>query len=444
MATVYRPIDAGWVEDARIRALVDEINRCLRDWGAQFNTTITQAGNSPSTSGVVSSIQANATAKRSGPLTFANTSTITVQSVGAAPPNNHIFTWHVDTAGLASILGALPNINYGTTFVEGTDETFIRTDATLEFPESLGAVADRTDTVTLTDDGSEGALLTASNAFAVNGIALKAPNATNTFRIGKYGNVSIAGAILVDTTLYNATKTDYNETTVCRVQNWSLTNSNVGSVSVIVSGFNGTLTGSCSAAAASTTNSVIGGAFALSAGNPSNNNFLGNLIGYRVTSMTLNTQTAGTAIPLVVGFEYGSVATPVTATRATITDNMAFRARMGATLLTSATITNATGFRCEAITAGTNRYGVDIAAFTTGTPTVSYGVQVGTHSVGTTRRSFIGGNTFHCTANDFACDTAAKGFIAKDGAGTPHYWRYTVAADGTPRIDDTGTALPTT
>jgi hypothetical protein len=312
--------------------------------------------------------------------------------------------------------------------------------------QALSPVSNRTKQLTLTDDVTEGCLLTADNTFSANSIAFKAPNATNTLRVGKYGNISMAGTALSDFTLVNLLKIDYNETSTVRSMNFTVANTNVGSGGTIVQGAFGTVQAPCNNAAGTTTNSVIGFAYTLAGGSSGNNNFLGNVIGYRVNTITLAHATIGTTVPLVVGFEYGSAASPLIATRTLITDHMGFRARMGATLFTSAAITTATGFRCEAITQGTNRYGVDIAAFTTGTPAVSYGVQVGTHSVGTIRRALIGGNTVESTANDFLCSTAAKGLITKDAQGTARFWRMyndvsgATSVGGTVAIDVNGWA----
>ena len=52
------------------------------------------------------------------------------------------------------------------------------------------------------------------------------------------------------------------------------------------------------------------------------------------------------------------------------------------------------------------------------------------HAVGTTRRAFIGDNSFESTANDFLCSTAAKGLVCKDTQGTPEYWRIYAAGTG--------------
>lgn len=305
----------------------------------------------------------------------------------------------------------------------------MRASAVLPYPDSLMATG-TTKLVTLSDDATEGALFTSGATFSANGLALKAPNATNTLRVGKYGNISIAGTALNDLDLCQFSKTDYNETSnpptaiLCQI-----TNTNSGSSQGAVRGI--AITASATGASGATSNSVIGATVTATAGNTSNNNFTGNVTGFRTSSFTITAQTIGTAIAAVTSFDAGSATAGYAFTRVAVTDVFGFRARGGITLLTSAAVTNNTGFRCEAITQGTNRYGLDIAAFTTGTPTVSYGVQVATHSVGTTRRSFIGGNSFHCTANDFLCDTAAKGLVVKDTQGTPEYWRFTADTTGT-------------
>lgn len=493
MATVFRPVDISGIPDVRMRSFADEVQRCLRDWGAQFNTSPTSASN-PTSGKVVNTIQANSGTKFSGAISFKNTSTVLVN----AAVNN--FTWTVDTAGLVSIIGdvptntygtpaegsaatvvrtdavlpfpptAAPTSTYGTTGVDGVANTLVRTDARLPYADSLMATG-TTKLVTLSDDATEGALFTSGATFSANGLALKAPNATNTLRVGKYGNISMAGVALDDRKLCVFSKTDYNETIDSpAAQICSITNTNLGTSAGAVRGIAITASSTMLNAAGASTNPVLGMIVTLSGGNTSNNNFTAPMIGYRFNSMTATAQTVGTAIASITAFEAGSSASPYALTRVAVTDIWGFRARGGASLLTSASVTNFTGFRCEAITQGTNRYGLDIAAFTTGTPTVSYGVQVGTHSVGTTRRSVIGGNSFHCTANDFLCDTAAKGLVVKDTQGTPEYWRFTADTTGTKdatmtidslgfasftraasatgtvtfKIVDVGTSLPTT
>jgi hypothetical protein len=80
---------------------------------------------------------------------------------------------------------------------------------------------------------------------------------------------------------------------------------------------------------------------------------------------------------------------------------------------------------------------MDIAAITGGT--LAYGIQIATHSGGTTRRAVIGGNTFESTANDFLCSTAVKGLICKDAQGTAEYWRVYASVSGTTVKDATWT-----
>jgi hypothetical protein len=60
-------------------------------------------------------------------------------------------------------LGAMPAITYGSTFTAGAANTFIRTDAQLKFPHALMPSAGGTDTLTLTQSGTD-LTLTPSNS----------------------------------------------------------------------------------------------------------------------------------------------------------------------------------------------------------------------------------------------------------------------------------------
>jgi hypothetical protein len=159
------------------------------------------------------------------------------------------------------------------------------------------------------------------------------------------------------------------------------------------------------------------------------------VVGYHIASHLIQSSTIGTPVVEITGFKTRTL----TVQRSAVTDYFGFYCNPTVTLALSGTLTNFTGFRCSAITGGTNRYGVDIAAFTTGTPTLCYGVRVGTHSVGTTRRAVIGGNTLESTANDFLCSTAAKGLVVKDAQGTAEYWRIYPSVSGTTVKDATMT-----
>src|SRR5512134_3601438 len=134
MATRYRPIDAGWIRDPYVRALVDEINRTLGDWSSQFNIQSTDVDN-VSHGRIVTSIHANNNRKQSGGISFQDTATININQAADR------FTWSVDTDGLIEVITAVPAVTYGVSPVEGTAATTIRTDATLPYPSALGVAA---------------------------------------------------------------------------------------------------------------------------------------------------------------------------------------------------------------------------------------------------------------------------------------------------------------
>jgi hypothetical protein len=64
---------------------------------------------------------------------------------------------------------------------------------------------------------------------------------------------------------------------------------------------------------------------------------------------------------------------------------------------------------------------------------------------GAANRWDVGANDhIHLPAGDVRFDNATKGVILKDTQGTPHYWRVTVANDGSLVTTDLGTSLPAT
>ena len=349
----------------------------------------------------------------------------------------------LDTTGLFPALGDVPAITWGTGFVEGTATGLIRTDATLQYPPALGVTASPiTGLLTLTDDGTEGALLTASNTYAVNGLALKAPNATNTLRVGKYGNLALAGTALSDTALLNFTKSYDESAATPNSINATMTNTNVGTASGAIIGIVANIIASMTTAGASSTNPALGTNIIVTGGAIGNNNFRGSIIVHRAASIA-QSQTAGTAtVPLMVNFQSGSTATGAfNVTRSAVTDAANFYARSGV-LSFSGTLTNLYGLLVDPLTIGTNRYGVNVAAITGGT--VATGIEIATHSGGTTRRGLRSGNTNESTTGDWLCSAAARGLLNKDTQGTPEYWRTYIDSTGTKdmtmTVDSTGFA----
>lgn len=394
-----------------IRAKVDEIIQAL----ANLNTNVT---GSPSGTAPI--------------LPFGSPVGLTAASVLAdgvstdVPRADHVH----------SIASSAPSGGYGTTSAVGVAAGFMRSDARLVYPESLGTAADRTDVITLTDDATEGALLACSNAYAVNGAAIKAPNATNTLRVGKYGNISMTGNALSDVLLVNANKTDYNETSQTQALNFSIGNTNVGAGGIICTGFLGTASATGANAGGATTNLVRGGSISVIGGAASNNNFQGTIRGLQI-QLSAVAQTIGTTVAAMQGIYI----TGSSIIRSAVTDVSNIRIDTTG-LSVSGTITNHYGVQISAQTTGTNRKGVSITGTTTGTPTLAYGVEVTTHGVGTTRRGLISGNTNESTAGDWLSSTAAKGLVTKDTQGTARYWRFyndsTGTGNATSTIDSLG------
>lgn len=75
----------------------------------------------------------------------------------------------------------------------------------------------------------------------------------------------------------------------------------------------------------------------------------------------------------------------------------------------------------------------------TGTPTTiaGYGITDGATINGTNR--VVHGTD---TTDDLIVDSATKGLVLKDSAGTPHYWRITISTLGVITITDLGTTKP--
>ena len=455
----YKPIHYKGIKDQESRECFRLIDDTLRQLSKQISQPTTDVP-ANTTGSIVTSIQANLAGKRAGDIQFATSASISVSNLGnlfahnliglpaalfgsaTALTANSILTNGVAATAshsdhVHSIASAAHSAGYADAATTGTGDNFLRADGILVFPEALGTAANRAKSLTLTDAGAgsagaiQGATLSAAAGFTDNILSLLAPNATNPLKIGIYGNLTIAGASEVDQTLMSFAKTDFNEATVGPIGiNFSLTNSNIGDGAKLVQGLSASVIGTCGNAVAISTRPVIGCAISCGGGNSTNDYFTPTgVINYRATMGGISQKTIGTTVTAVTGFEaFPSAGIWV---RVAVTDLYGFKCTNNPTLSLSASLTNNTGLRVDALTKGTNRYGVDIAAFTTGTPTVSYGVQVATHSVGTTRRSLIGGNTVECTANDFYCSTAAKGLLVKDAQGTPEYWRMYPSSDGT-------------
>lgn len=143
---------------------------------------------------MVSSLNANGGTAVGGNITFSNTASIAVVN------SSGVFTW--------TQLYAAPSGGYSTAATAGTaGTTSIASDAVLVFPEALGTLADRTKTLTYTDGQ-----ITALGSGVVLGIL--APGATNSLRIGKWGNIAMAGQTPTDQAMLTFTKTNFADDSV--------------------------------------------------------------------------------------------------------------------------------------------------------------------------------------------------------------------------------------
>lgn len=339
----------------------------------------------------------------------------------------------VDSA-IALFGTALP-IGSSTTAVTGTSAFAERAGHQHPHSESLMVVG-TTKTLTLTDSAA-GPALTPSDTWTGSGLNLWAVGASNSLNVGKYGNLNIAGTAPNDQYLMNFSKTDFNEPTVGPLGiNFTVTNSGIGDSTRIVQGINAVVTGSCANAGVATTRNVIGGNITITGGATGNTYFNGSVIGFKIGTMAVNSSVAGTSVVSVIGFQ--SFANSVWLRSAT-SNLYRFHSTGNPTLSLSATLANSVGYRCDAITTGTNRYGMDIAAFTTGTPTISTGVNIEAHSVGATKRSIRAGDSVE-SSKHLISGVSGFGCIVADTADGNYY--VITTSSGVIGSSSIGTSLP--
>jgi len=363
--------------------------------------------------------------------------TVTARPSSPSKPGLHFFdrTTHIESiwdgtswtnmlSGISGVTGGI--LGFSSTF--GVSVTISGSTATWN-AQALSAETNRNRTLRLTDDGTEGALLTASTTFAANAIALMAPNATNALRVGKYGNISMAGTALTDQLLLSFSKSNYDEAAVSpSAMSVLLVNTNIGDAAGgLITGINMNLSGTLSTAAAPSFRNVEGIRIAVTGGASGNSRFQGSVVGFRTSTMTVNSSTVGTTVTSVVDFQSSTTNTFL---RSAVADKISFEAKGSVTLAISGTLLNHYGFKANALTAGSTRVSYHAAAITTGTPAIAYGFQSVLHAVGITRRSFIGDNTFESPLSDYLCNTASRGLMSKDTQGTPRFWRTFVDATG--------------
>jgi hypothetical protein len=108
-----------------------------------------------------------------------------------------------------------------------------------------------------------------------------------------------------------------------------------------------------------------------------------------------------------------------------------------------------TGFRCEAVTVGNTRIGMDVAAMTTGSPAITCGLRVAHATVGTLRRGALLDDSAEIVKGDGIVSgvTGTNGWIIRAGDDTTQFLRLRALYNGgVPilAIDSVGTTLPAT
>jgi hypothetical protein len=349
--------------------------------------------------------------------------------------NGTVWTDMVSTLSVNGVTGIGGVIGFSSTF--GVSVTITGTTVTWD-AQALSAETNRNRTLRLTDDVTEGALLTASSTFGVNAAAILAPNATNAVRIGKYGNLALAGTALTDQYLMSFTKTNFNEATVGPIAlNFTMTNQGIGDAQGLVRGLNASISGNLAQAVAPSFRNVEGVRIAVTGGAGGNSYFQGSLITFRSFSTTVSSSVVGTTVVSIVDFQSSNTNT---ITRALVADRISFEAKGAVTLLISGALNNHYGFFCNALTAGNTRIQYEARPISTGTPAIAYGYRSALHSVGTLRRSFIGDNSMECTQNRIIVGTSGMGVVVQDTVDGNYYQIY--SANGFIQTVSLGATLP--
>jgi hypothetical protein len=398
--------------------------------GLQFfarDTNIESIWNGTAWKEMVSSLNANGGTAVGGNITFNSTTSVAVALAGTT------FTW--------TNLYAAPTGGYGTTATAGTPgTTSIASDARFIFPSALMPVG-TTKLLTLTDDATAGALLTADNTFLANAITFVAPNrvTTHAYAVGRYGNIQSGSGSLDDAIQFNMRRIDTNATSILQGLNIAVTNTDIGNGTTPVRGGLISASGTASSLGVpSAALQVLGYEIQATGGAATNNNFQGSVIGLKANVFV----SASTALNPAASLT--ALQTTGTITRSGLGDFIGWNATSPSVLL-GGSITNEFGGLINTQIKGiTQRVGVKVVGASLGSaPTIAYGFWSTAHSIGTTRRSFVGDNSM-LTIGDYLVDNNGTGTVLKDAQGTPHYWRQAVATDGTPYIADIGTTIPAT
>ena len=350
-------------------------------------------------------------------------------------------------------LGATNTYSYGSTAIAGVATTFARSDDVMVYPEALATAADRTKTLTLTNDSARGALLTASSVYGQSFLSFAAPSSTTYVSVSSEGHISAASSVpSTDIVLQFVETGTPASSTMLGVLGQITTNA----ASKGGKGLRGFVLASHASGNTSTT-SQIGIEAEVKSGGAG---VTGSLIGFN----SILSRSSG-SVQTWYGFKY----TPSISTGSgTVENSYGFYNTKYGTFLPA--ITNEYGFYSEGLNEATNRWGFYYAGAGTatatkdtgfecghqsggttrvaflangvsvGSPTTVTGFQSTLHVTGTNRRSFIGGNSLECTDNHMIVGTSGMGFVVKDTVDANYYMIST--AGGVVGCSSIGTSLP--
>jgi len=331
------------------------------------------------------------------------------------------------------------NANGGTslggnvTFNNTTDINVTLTGSTFTWnAQALSTVADRTKTLTLTEDLSFGATLTASATWSAPYLSLAAPGGSlRPITIDANGHLAAAGGLPTSIAVLDFLEAVTTTAQIIGVRGSAL-QSGAGLASTIFPGAASMgvvgLAGRANVLSTNTVPAAAGFFFAQS----NSQNATGDLTGVLAqTKIPPGVQGSRTNITGLKSLPITNLSN-LSGTQTNWRDFWAVN--VGAIAFA---ITNRVQFDADALTIGTNRINFRAGGASGGT--VAYGFQSILHTGGTTRRSFIGDNSMECTANDFYCPTAAKGLLVKDAQASAEYWRIYPSVSGTTVKDATWT-----
>lgn len=441
---VYIPLNLLTITDGPTRKSLRQIDDFLRQVSRQLS--VHAATDDSSTGGNVASIKANAGAKRTGDLVFTDTTSVALDQVGqnfqwralrGTPVGLDANSANADggVATLASsahthaITSAVPSGGYGTSAAVGSGAGFLREDARFVYPEALAPVSDRTRTLTLTDAAS-GPTLTPSATWAGPDLTLLAPGGgIFTARVSAFGHLALAGLQASATIVLSANRAaaglEFNSATAVTGIQANIKNLGVGAPTA--------MTFLANAAGGTTSGSWVGCNGIVRSDNASNTVDASCFRSiFQMTAASSHTNLSHLRMQQLAESAAANIAN---------LRGCHFESPGGGVV----TVTNLYPFDVVGMSKGsTERIGFRCAGAAGGSAARTIGLDVASHSVGTDRWGMRSVNKNECTGSDWIASFFGKGFIAKDAQGTPHYWRYTVAADGTPAVVDIGTAAPTT